>query len=183
MELDTDSLYFTSCRKVFIGVSGKKNGMSGNCCEEKILTISSLQMFAVFFFLVHVERNKKVYYRGEGALFKEELRYTELLCLCGKTYCCYDSRYRRYKFSSKVLNKRTFESHGDGPMAANRKVLEETQTLKSTNRGFRTENHSVVTCKQTKKGLFLSKEDSRSRRFPCTSVNDFVWCSKMHCVS
>ena len=29
--------------------------------------------------------------KREPDLFKEEFRCTEMLCLCSKTYCCYDS--------------------------------------------------------------------------------------------
>ena len=75
-------------------------------------------------------------------------------CLCRKTYCCYDKHTNKYKFSSKGLNKRTFEDCGDGgPMSKNRNVLEETVKETSTNRGFRTIRHSGATYEQTKKGL------------------------------
>ena len=76
-----------------------------------------------------------------------------MLCLCSKTYCCYDSNSNKYKFSSEGLNKRTLEDSGDGPMAKYRKVLNEFINVKSTNRGFRTVNHSVATYEQIKKGL------------------------------
>ena len=45
----------------------------------------------------------------ETGLFKEEFRCCETLCLCSKTYCCYDRKSNKYKFSSKGLNKRTLE--------------------------------------------------------------------------
>ena len=76
-----------------------------------------------------------------------------MVCLCSKTYCCYDSKSQKYKFSSKSLNKRALEDSGDGPMAKYRQVLEEAVNLKSTNRGFKTINHAVATYEQTKKGL------------------------------
>ena len=77
-----------------------------------------------------------------------------MLCLCSRTYCCYDRKSNKYKFSSKGLNKRTLEDCGDGPMSKYRKVLEEAVNVTSTNRGFRTMTHSVVaTYEQTKKGL------------------------------
>ena len=60
----------------------------------------------------------------EPGLFKEEFRCTEMLCLCGKTYCCFDSNSKKYKFSSKGVNKRTLEDSCDGPMAKNRKILD-----------------------------------------------------------
>ena len=56
-----------------------------------------------------------------------------MLCLCSKTYCCYDNKSDKFKFSSKGLNKRVLEDSGDS--------------------GFRTINHMVATYEQTKKGL------------------------------
>ena len=83
----------------------------------------------------HIEDDKP-----EPNLFKEEM-----LCVCSKTYCCYDSNSNKYNFSSKGLNKRTLEDCGDGPMAKYRKVLDEFINIKSTNRSFRTVQHSVAT--------------------------------------
>ena len=79
-----------------------------------------------------------------------------MLCLCSKTYCCYDKHTNKYTFSSKGLNKRTLEDCGDGggPMSQYRKVLEESVNVTSTNRGFRMIQHSVAPYEQTKKGLF-----------------------------
>ena len=77
-----------------------------------------------------------------------------MLCLCSKTYCRYDKHTNKYKFSSKSPNKRTLEDSGDGgSMSKYRKVLEESVNVGSTNRGFRTIQHSVATYEQTKKGL------------------------------
>ena len=91
--------------------------------------------------------------KGETGLFKEEFRCVATLCLCSKTYCWYDKQTNKYKFNSKNLNKRTLEDCGDGPMLKYRKVLEESVNVTSTNRGFRTIQHSVATYEQTKKGL------------------------------
>ena len=99
------------------------------------------------------------YDKREPCLFIEEFRCTEMLYLCSKTYLRYDSNSNKYKFSSKVLNKRTLEDCGYGPMAKYRKVLDELINVTSTNRCFRTVNHSVATYEETKKGLsyFYSK--------------------------
>ena len=97
----------------------------------------------------HKKHDKK-----EPGLFKEEISCAEMLCLCSKTYCCYDKQTNKYKFSSKRLNKRTLEECGDGgPMSKYRKVLEEAVNVTSTNRGLRTIQHIVATYEQTKKGL------------------------------
>ena len=76
-----------------------------------------------------------------------------MLCLCSKTYSCYDSNSNKYKISSKGLNKRTLEDCADGPMAKYRQVFDEFIKVISTNRGFRTVHHSVATYEQIKKGL------------------------------
>ena len=92
---------------------------------------------------VHKKHDKR-----EPGLFKEEFRCTEMLCLCSKTYCCYDSKSDKFKFSSKGFNKRTLEDTGDGPMSKYRRVLDEAVNLKSNNRGFKTSNHLVGTYEQ-----------------------------------
>ena len=66
------------------------------------------------------------------------------------SYCKYTDKI---KFSSKGLNKRVLEETGNGPLPKYRRVMDEAVNIKSTNRGFRTVNHSVVTYEQTKKGL------------------------------
>ena len=96
----------------------------------------------------------KNYDKREPGLFKEEFRCAKTLCLCSKTFCCYDKHTNKYKFSTKGLNKRTLEDCGDGgPMSKYREVLEKSVNVTSTNRGFRTIQHSVATYEQTKKGL------------------------------
>ena len=89
----------------------------------------------------------------EPGLFKEEFRSTEKLCLRSNTYCCYDVTSKKPKFSSKGLNKRVLEESGDVPPQKYRSVLNETVNVTSNNRGFRTNNHSVSTYEQVKKGL------------------------------
>ena len=89
---------------------------------------------------VHKKHDKR-----EPGLFKEEFRSAEMLCLCNKTYCCYDRKSNKYKFGSRGLNKRTLEDCGDGPMSKCRKVLAEAVNVTSTNREFRTIQHSVAT--------------------------------------
>ena len=95
--------------------------------------------------------------KREPSLFKEEFRCAEMLCFCSKTYCCYDKRTNKHKFSSKVLKKRTWEECDDGgPKSKYRKVLEEAVSVTSTNRDFRTIQLSVATYEQTKIGLSCS---------------------------
>ena len=76
-----------------------------------------------------------------------------MLCLCSKTYCCYDSNLNKYKISRKSLNERTLEDCGDGPLAKYIKILDELFNVTSTTRGFRAVHHTAATYEQTKKGL------------------------------
>ena len=118
----------------------------------KIAVITLLRMQPTFFPRTRCNANKK-HDKREPGLFKEEFRCAGMLCLCSKTYCCYDRKSNKYKFSSKGSNKRTLEDCGDGPMSKYRKVLQEAVNVTSTKRGFRTIQHSVATYEQTKKGL------------------------------
>ena len=59
----------------------------------------------------------------------------------------------KFKFSSRNLNKRFLEDSGGGPLAKYRRLLEETITLTSTIRGYRTVSHIVATYEQTKKEI------------------------------
>ena len=117
-------------------------------CKDDFTANATTNFFPRTCCTKHMKHDKR-----EPGLFKEEFCCSEMLCLCSKTYCCYDSNSNKYKFSSKGLSKRTLEDCGDGPMAKYRKVLDEFINVTSTNRGFRTVHHSVVTYQQTKKGL------------------------------
>ena len=63
--------------------------------------------------------------KREPGLFRELFRRTENICLCSKTYCCYNAKSDKYKFSSKGLNKKTQEETGDGTMETYRRVMDE----------------------------------------------------------
>ena len=91
--------------------------------------------------------------KREPGLFKEEFGCTETLCLCSKAYCCYDVTSNNFKFNSECFIKRVLEESGNGLLEKYRWVLNETVNVTSNNRGFRTNNHSVATYEQVKKGL------------------------------
>ena len=94
----------------------------------------------------------------ELGLSKVALRCTEKLCLHSKIYCWYDNKSDKFKISSKWLNKRVLEVSGDRPMSQFRRVLEAIN-LTSTNIGFRTINHMVISYERKGNDLvFLSKE-------------------------
>ena len=72
----------------------RKNDSRDSCRAD-----SKTIFFPRTFCIVHKKHNKR-----EPGLFKEELRCTEMLCLCSKTYCCYDNKSDKMNFSSSGLN-------------------------------------------------------------------------------
>ena len=125
------------------------NQMRKQYIEEKGYNVVEMWECATSCCNAHKKHDKR-----ELGLFKEEFRCAEMFCLCSKTYYCYDEQTNKQKFSSRGLNKRTLEDCGDGgPMPEYRKALEEAVNVTSTNRSFRTIQHSVATYEQTKKNL------------------------------
>ena len=153
LEMDTDSLDLVLSEKEFYDfIREESNAERGllrtEHCKDDFTANTTTNFFPRTCCTKLIKHDKR-----EPGLFKEEFRCTEMLCLCSKTYCCFDYNSNKYKFSSKGLNKRMLEDCGDGPMAKYRKVLDEFVNVTSTNRVFRTVQHSVATYEQTKKGL------------------------------
>ena len=153
LEMDTDSLYLALAHENLYDCirPAKKQeweALRKQDCNDSFQADAIQNSFPRTCCSKHKKHDKR-----EPGLFKEEFRCTEMICLCSKTYCCYDAQSDKYKFSSKGLNKRTLEENGDGPMEKYRRVMDEIINLTSTNRGFRTINHCVNTYEQTKKGL------------------------------
>ena len=153
LEMDTDSLYLALSEKdLYVCIREESKAkwelLRTEDCKDDFTAKATTNLFPRTCCKKHVKHDKR-----EPGLFKEEFSCTEMLCLCSKTYCCYDYNSNKYKFSSKGLNKRTLDDCGDGPMANYRKVLDEFVNVTSTSRGFRTVHHSVATFEQTKKGL------------------------------
>ena len=151
--METDSLYLALSEENLedIILPEKRNeweATRSQNCTASFTANATGKFFPRTFCSAHKKHDKR-----EQGLFKEKFRCSEMLCLCSKTYCCYDRKSNKYNFSSKGLNKRTLDDCGDGPMTKYRKVLEEAVNVTSTNRGFRTMKHSVATYEQTKKGL------------------------------
>ena len=59
-----------------------------------------------------------------------------------------DVNSNNFKFGSKDLNKLVLEKYGDDPLEKNRGVLDENVNNMSTDRGFRTGNHTFATYEQ-----------------------------------
>ena len=154
LEMDTDSLYLALSEEILEDVilpekRAEWDQLRSRDCNDNFTANATDNFFPRTCCNVHKKHDKR-----EPGLFKEEFRCAEILCLCSKTYCRYDKQTNKHKFSSKGLNKRTLDECGDGgPMAKYRKVLEEAVNLTSTNRGFRTIQHSVAKYEQTKKRL------------------------------
>ena len=152
LEMDTDSLYLAlSVEKLEDVVLPEKRAewdqlRSKNCTDD--FTVNATDNFFCRICCNAHKKQDKI----ELGLFKQEFYMCSLnsSCLCSKIYCCYDKHTNKHKFSCKGLNKRPLEDCGGGPTSKYRKVLEESVKLTSTNRGFRTTQHSVATYEQTK---------------------------------
>ena len=153
-EMDTDTLYLALSEEILEDVILPEKRVEweqllSKDCTDNFTANATDNFFPRTCCIAHKKHNKR-----EPGVFEEEFRCAEMLCLCSKTFCCYDKRTNKYKFSSTGLNKRALEECGDGgPMSKYRKVLEEAVNVTSTNRGFRTIQHSVATYEQTKKRL------------------------------
>ena len=152
--MDTDSLYLALSGENLedVNIPEKRpewDQLPSKDCNDNFITNATDNFFPRTCCNAHKKHDKR-----EPGLFKEAFRCAEMLCLCIKTYCCYDKQNNKHKFSSKVLIKRTLEECGDGgPLTKYRKVLAKAVNVTSTNRGFRTIQHSVATFEQTKKGV------------------------------
>ena len=144
LELDHENLY--ECIKP--ETRSIWNEMRSNDCTDVFHANSASSFLPRFCFNKSVKHDKR-----EPILFKEEFRCTEMLFLCSKAYCCYNSVTNKTKFSSKGLNKSVLEENSDGLLQKYRRVLDDAVNMASTNRGVRTINNQILTYEQSKKGL------------------------------
>ena len=143
--MDTDSLYLALAEKelddsIRLEMRAEWQTLRSNDCFVILTTDAVANFIPRTLCVKHKQHDKK-----KPGLFKEEFRCTEMLCLCSKTYCCYDVTSKKPKLNSKSLNKRVLEQSGDGPLERYRRVLNEKVKVTSSNTGFRTNNHSVAT--------------------------------------
>ena len=153
LEMDTDSLYLALAHENLYDCIRPEmrsiwNEIRRDDCTETFRADSTCNFFRRTCCEKHVKHDKR-----EPGLFKEDFRCTEMLCLCSKTYCCYNSLTNKTKFSSKGLNKNVLEENSNGPLQKYRRVLDDAVNVSSTNRGFKTMNHQILTYEQTKRGL------------------------------
>ena len=107
LEMSADSLYLFIAEgnlKDFI-LPDKKTQWSGRKIKKTVETTLKLMPSKKIFPRTCCAGHKK-HDKRETGLIKEGIRCTELLCLCSKTYYCYDSKSDKFKFNSKRLSKR-----------------------------------------------------------------------------
>ena len=152
LEMDTDSLYLALSEQKLEDVNypekrAEWDQLRSKDCKDNFTANATDNFFPRTCYNVH-----KKYDNREPGLLKEEFRCAEMLCVCSKTYCCYDKQTNKHKFSSKGLDKITLEWCGhSGLMPKYPKVLEEAVNVTSTNRGIGTIQHGVATYEQTKR--------------------------------
>ena len=122
--METDSLYLALSEKNLEDIilpekTNEREAIRSRDCTNSFTANAMGSFFPITCCSAYKKHDKR-----EPGLFKEQFRCSEMLCLCSKTYCCYDRKSKKYKFSSKGLNKRTLEDCGDGPMSKYWKVLE-----------------------------------------------------------
>ena len=145
LEMDTDSLYLAlaekeleNCKRLEMRAEWQR--LRSNDCVDSFTADAVANFFPRPCCIKHKQHDKR-----EPGLFDEEFRFTETLCLCNKTYCCYDVTSNELKFSSEGFNKRVLEQSGNGPLQKYRRVLNEKVNVISDSRVLRTNNHSVAT--------------------------------------
>ena len=151
LEMDTNSLYLALAELVVCirpETTAEWERLQSNHCIDSFMADCVAKFFPRTCCVKHKQHDKR-----EPRLFKGEFRCTEMLCLCSKTCCCYDFNSNKSRLSSKDLNKRELEQSGDGPLEKYRRVLDKIVNVTSNNRGFPTNNHSVASYEQLKKGL------------------------------
>ena len=105
LKMDTDSVHLALSEENLedVIVPGKRpewDQLRSKDCNDNFTANATDNFFPRTCCIIHKKLDKR-----EPGLFKEEFRRAEMLCLCSKTYCCYDEQTNKYKFSSKGLNK------------------------------------------------------------------------------
>ena len=109
LEMDTDPLYLVLAEKELEDCIRPEMRAEWQRLQSKDCVNSfTADAVAIFFRRTCCVQHKQ-HDKREPDLFKEEFRYTEVLCLCSKTYCCIDVTSNKLKLTSKGLNKRVLE--------------------------------------------------------------------------
>ena len=149
--MDTNSLYLALSEKNLkdIVLPEKRNkweAIRSRDCTDSFIANATGSFFAKTCCTAHMKHDKR-----QPGLSKEEFRCSEMLCLCSKTYFCYDRKGTKYKFRSKGKKNsgRLWKWHH----VKVSQRLEKAFNVTSTTRRFRKMKHIVATYEQTKKGL------------------------------
>ena len=91
-----------------------RKGKSGNCYVAWSVMICSLGMLALTSFLGRVELNTENVLKESLDCSRKNFDALKC-CVCVANFTADTTMSNKCKFSSKGLNKRTFEDSGDGP--------------------------------------------------------------------
>ena len=105
LETDTDSLYLALAEKELDDFSRPELKTEWERLRSKNRKHSfTADATGIFFLRMFCYKHRK-HDKREPGFFKEEIKCTEKLCLCGKKYGCFDVASNKCEFSSKGLNK------------------------------------------------------------------------------
>ena len=142
--MDTDSLYLAlakkeleDCIKPEMRVEWHRLG--SNHCVDSFTADAIASLFPRTCCVKHKQHDKR-----EPGFFKQEFRCTEMLCLCSKTYCCYDVTSDNFKFHSKVSTNAHWNRAATYHWKKYRRILNEKINVTSNNRELPTNNHSLA---------------------------------------
>ena len=100
--MDTDSLYLALAEKeledcIRHEMRSEWHKLRSNECVEIFTADALANFFPRTCCIKHKQHDTR-----EPCLFKEEFRCTEMLCLCSKTYSCYDAPLINLSLAAKV---------------------------------------------------------------------------------
>ena len=113
LEKYTDSLYLALAEKEMEDFIRPEMRAEWQRLRSNDLVDSFTADTVAFFFPTTCCVKHKQHDKREPGLFKEEFSCTEMLCICSKTYCCYDVSSNKLNISSRGLNKGVLEQSGD----------------------------------------------------------------------
>ena len=102
LEMDKDSLYLALVdENLYDCMQPEKKDiwekLRENDCRDCFKADTKSNFFRRTCCSIHKKHDKL-----KPGLFKEEFRCTQMLCLCGKTYCCYDNNSASSTIALKV---------------------------------------------------------------------------------
>ena len=93
--MDTDSLYLALSEKEFCDCIREEFKVEWELRRTEVWKDDFTANATTNFFPRTCCTEHQKHDKREPGLFKEEFRCPETLCLCSKTYCCYDSNSNR----------------------------------------------------------------------------------------